>query len=129
MKKISLILALLLVGCGFVYDKPLVGFYHLIAIDTDEQMSVSYDLGDGNYIGRINETVFSVGWNERYIVAKQHPNNNRSITNFYYLDIASDSKYADPSTSVVGPMSETEYSKKSKDLSLPNFSLTIKSLE
>jgi hypothetical protein len=122
-------LASLFSGCGFVHDDHLIGPYRLIAVDIDEQMSVSYSLPGGSAIGRIEETVFSVGWDEHFIVAKQHPNNNRRITNFYYLDIAKDGAYADPSASVTGPLTEAEFIKRQSTLQLPIFRHTVKSLE
>jgi hypothetical protein len=126
---VFLFAALLLSGCGFVHDEQLTGPYRLIAVDTLDQMSVSYRLPDGAAVGRISETVFSVGWNNRYIVAKQHPNNDRSITNFYYLDISRDSTYADPSLSVTGPLTEAEFVRKRSELGLPEFTRTVKSLQ
>lgn len=70
-------------GCGrFVRDQEVTGSYRLIAPDVDEQLSLSYSLDDGSAVGRVNETVFAVGWNDRYIVAKQHPARDRSRTNF-----------------------------------------------
>ena len=128
--RISLaVAAALLSGCGYVHDEQLTGPYRLIAVDTLDQMSLSYGLSDGNVIERIGETVFAVGWNERYIVAKQHPNNDLSITAFYYLDRSRDSTYADPSASVTGPLSEAEFSTRQAELGLPEFSRTIKSLQ
>jgi len=115
-------------GCD-VHREHLVGPYLLVAIDTPEQMSVSYDLGDGSSIGRIDAVVFSVGWSDRYIVAKQHPAANRSVTRFYYLDISKDSKYAEPTNSVIGPLTEAEFVRKQQELALPTFTRTIKSLE
>lgn len=121
--------AVLFFCCGFVHDEKLVGPYRLNAVDTLSQMSVVYDLGNGTSIGRIPETVFSVGWDSRYIVAKQHPNNNRAVTNFYYLEIAKDSSYADPNASVIGPLSAQEFAARQTQLKLPAFSRTINSLE
>jgi hypothetical protein len=92
-------------------------------------MSISYDLGDGGSIGRIEPVVFSVGWDNRYIVAKQHPGGNRRVTDFYYLDMTKDSKYADPTNSVVGPLTEAEFVQKQRQLGLPSFTQTIKNLE
>ena len=92
-------------------------------------MSVYYDLGDGSGIGRINATVYSVGWNSQYIVAKQHPSANRSITNYFYLDMSKDSKYAEPDNSVVGPLTEAEFMRKKQELALPDFTQTIRGLE
>ena len=108
-----------------VHDEHLIGPYSLGAVDAGEQMSVYFDLPDGNGVGRINETVFSVGWNSRYLVAMQHPNHNRSITSFYYLDMTKDSAYADPSVSVTGPLTQEEFSQKQRELGLPPFSRTI----
>jgi hypothetical protein len=116
----------LLSGCGdFVHDEHLIGPYDLSAIDVGDQMSVYYELSNGGGIGRIDQTVFSVGWNTRYIVAKQHPDNNRSVTNFYYLDMTKDSPYADPKVSVTGPLTEAEFTRKKAELGLPPFSRTI----
>ena len=132
MKVLALLLpviALLFCGCGYAHDEKLTGPYRLIAVDVDEQMDVSYSLPKGSAIGRIPETVFSVGWNDRYIVAKQHPKNNRSITNYYYLDMSRDSAYADPSASVTGPLVESDFLPRRAELGLPDFSRTIKALQ
>ena len=121
----------LLSGCfAFsAYDKKIDGPYRLVAIDTMDQMSVSYDVGDGGSIGRIDATVFTAGWNKDFIVAKRHPAKNRTITEYYYLTRSSDSKYADPSTSVTGPLSETDFNAKKKLLGLPEFTIEIASLK
>jgi hypothetical protein len=121
-------LSILLAACD-VHHEKLIGPYFLGDIDVTEQMSVFYDLGDGSGIGRIGPTVFSVGWNDRYIVAKEHPNGDKRITNFYYLEIARDSKYADPKQSVTDPLTKVEFLEKQKALNLPQFTRTIKSLE
>ena len=120
---------LLVSGCGFVHDEHITGPYRLIAVDVDNQMSISYDLGDGSAVGRINETVFAFGFDERFIVAKQHPNGDRSVTNFFYLDMSKDSKYADPTDSVTGPLTEKEFESEAKLLNLPKFSRILTALE
>ena len=120
---------LFIAGCGFVHDEGIIGAYRLIAVDMDEQMGICYDLGDGGAVGRINETVFSYGFDHRYIVARQHPNNDRSITYYYYLDMTKDSKYADRSDSVTGPLNEADFALASRQLSLPPFSRTLKHLQ
>ena len=116
-------------GLGFSHNEHLIGPYRLIAVDTSEQMTVVYDLGDGGFVGRIPQTVFSVGWNDNYIVAKQHPNNNRSFTNYYFLEIAKDSAHAGPKESVTGPLTQEQFAVKQAELQLPPFTRTIKSLE
>jgi hypothetical protein len=125
----TLMSALLISGCGFVHDEHITGPYRLIAVDIDEQMSISYDLGGGSAVGRINETVFAFGHDKRFIVAKQHPNGDKSITNYFYLDMIKDSKYAEPSDSVTGPLTKTEFEGEAKRLNLPKFTRTITALE
>lgn len=120
-----------LTGCwqSVIFDEKITGPYRLSAIDISEQMSVCYELKDGDScVGRIDETVFSIGWNERFIVAKQHPSNDRSVTNYFILDIQKDSKFSDPSESVIGPLTEAEYQEKSNSMSLPGFSRTLEDL-
>lgn len=122
-------LSAILGGCGFVHDEQLVGPYRLIAVDTEDDLDLSYRLPGGDAIGRVPATVFAVGWNDRYLVAKQHPSNNRSITNYYVVDQSKDGPLIDPSKTVAGPMSAAEYERASRELGLPGFSLTVASLE
>lgn len=116
-------------GCGFVHDEHITGPYRLIAVDVDAQMSISYDLGDGSAIGRINETVFAFGYDKRFIVAKQHPNGDRSVTNYFYLDMSKDSKYAEPADSVTGPLTKEQFESDALRFNLPKFSRTLTALE
>ena len=67
------VFALCLVSCGFVHDEHLVGPYRLVAVDSLDDMGICYDLGSGNCLGRITETVFAAGWDTLFIVAKRHP--------------------------------------------------------
>jgi len=124
----QVVLVLGFAGCGFVYDEKITGPYRLVATDVSGQMSVCYTLEKGNCIGRVPETVFSVGWNDRFIVAKQHPLNNRSVTNYFILEMALDSGLADPGASVTGPLSAAAFKGKAASLGLPPFTKTIEAL-
>lgn len=118
-------------GCGF-FDSGIEwrdGPYILIWIDTPSSTTLSYDLEGGASVGRIDETVFSVGRNERYIVAKQHPGGDKSVTNYFFIEKAKDQPYADPHDVVVGPLSKMEFRAKAKELGLPEFSKTLTSLQ
>ncbi len=119
-----LAVAALLVGCGPVEEYKIVGDYTLMAMDTDEQMSIWC----GKW-GRVDQTVFSVGFNERYVVAKQHPNGDRKLTNYFYIDRSSDSPSESEAKHVIGPLSEPEFRLRQQELSLPPFSRTIANLE
>ncbi len=57
----------------FVHAERLDGPYRLVAVDVPSEMSICYDLGNGNAIGRIPETFFAAGWNDAYVVAARHP--------------------------------------------------------
>jgi hypothetical protein len=123
MKYFLLILTLSLsISCmGFVHDEEIVHPYYLIAVDVSEQMSVSFKFVDGNAQRRIPRTVFSVGHDKKYITAKVHPDNNRKITHFYFLNISNGI--------VNGPFNENEYQKQKAELELPEFTRTFKNLE
>jgi hypothetical protein len=123
------ILATQLASCGFAHDETLTGPYRLVAVDTQEEMSICYTLEKGNCVGRVSGTIFSVGWNERFIVAKQHPRNNREVTNYFILEMARDNRLADPSASVTGPLSSTEFEEKAVSLGLPPFTKIIEALK
>lgn len=126
-----LVLSTPLAGCWqtVVFDEKISGPYRLSAIEITEEMSVCYELKEEDTcIGRIPETVFSVGWNENFIVAKQHPPANKAVTNYFILDRKKDAKYVDPSVTVIGPLSEFEYKKKSSLMSLPEFTRTFDDL-
>lgn len=126
---LALLACFLVSGCGFVHDENITGPYRLIAVDVDDQMSVCYDLEGKSAVGRINETVFAYGFDQRYIVAMQHPNNNRRVTNYFYLDMSKDSRYADPSVSVSGPFSKAEFEAVSQQLNLPKITRIIDHLK
>ena len=128
-KPLLALIAFSATSCSYAYHKHLVGSYHLSAIDVMRQMSIYYDGPSDETAGRIDQTVFSVGWNDQYIVAKQHPNNNRTITNFFYIIIAYDGPNSDLSKCVVGPLTEAEFIKKQGEMRLPSFQLTIQSLQ
>lgn len=118
-------------GCG-LFDSGVVwkgGPYILGWIDIPENVTVSYDLGNGNSIGRIDECVFSVGWNGEYLVAKQHPGCDKKLTYFYIIDAKKDNSDADLSKVVIGPLSEAQYLVKSGELKLPVFTKTLASLK
>jgi len=126
-----LICSVLLSGCG-LFDSDVMwrgGPYVLMWVDKFDNSTINYELNEGTSIGRIDATVFAVGWDGRYLVAKQHPSGNKSVTNFFCIDSRLDAKYAEPSDVVVGPMTEAAFQAKTVELNLPGFSKTIGALE
>jgi hypothetical protein len=96
----------------------------------DEDLDVSYYLGNGNYIGVVGATVFAVGYDDEYIIAKRHPHTgyglsgiNKKITHYYIIPL----KYKvhnSPDENRIGPLSEEEFMAKRKELKMSD-SLTF----
>jgi hypothetical protein len=105
------------------------GPYELAWIDTYDAMSLYYRLDQNGGIGRVEATVFSVGWDGRYAVAKQHPKGNKSVTHYFYIDSQKDGPHADQTAAVTGPLGVIEYRRKAVELGLPEFTKTLKELE
>src|SRR6185295_8035426 len=101
----------LLAGCGSpAYDEPITGPYRLVAADVMRQLSVARRTthGDGAVVC-IDETVYAVGWDSRYIVAKQHPAGDRAVIHYYILDMSRGGDHMDPKEGLTGPLTETEF--------------------
>jgi hypothetical protein len=111
-------------ACGFVHDERIDGPYRLVAIDVWEEMAICYEIENG-CIGRIPETVYTVGFDAKYLVAARHPNNDQSKTEYYYLTRALDGPLIDPSATVSGPFNADEFEAERTRLNLPPFSRTL----
>ena len=135
MHRIIILLLFIIIFSGCHYNKPLAPGYELSAIDTDEAMSIYY-YDNGMGIGVINPTVFAVGYNEDFIIAKQHPRKfpnppDKSITNYFIIPIK-DKVRQSPDDNKIGPLTESEFKEKRKELGIPDevtFSIVIKDLE
>ena len=115
-------------GCGLI-DSGVVwrqGAYALIWIDDPKHVSLTLDARNGGRIGRISPQVFAVGANERFIVAKQHPDGDKAITNYFIIDITQDSV---SKPAILGPLTEADYALKSSDMTLPTFTKVLESLQ
>jgi hypothetical protein len=115
-------------SCGF-FDSGTIwrhGNYALIWIDLPDDVSLSYDRGGGTWSGVVDPRVFSVGADERYIVVKQHPKGDKTITNYFVVNTQLDppSKPA-----VTGPLTKDQFTELSSELGLPEFSKTLESLQ
>ena len=132
MKRVALLFVMLaFAGCG-LYDSGVVwrgGPYVLGWIDLPDEVTLSYDLGGGSMSGRIQERVFAVGWDGRYLVAKQHPKGDKSVTHFYILDSLKDGRYANAGDVVIGPLTKEQFDQRKSAMTLPEFSKVLASLE
>ena len=146
MKRVlSLIIVLAAYSCiggfGFVLDKKIIDNYYLIAVDIDEQCALCHrDKGENGASIVIRPTVFAAGYNDQYIIAKQHPliearhdSIDKSITNYYIVPRKEEIKnWTEYYTLIIGPLTELEFTEKRKELSIPDevtFSIVLKDLE
>lgn len=108
-------------GLGFVTEDHILGNYYLVAPDDDIQLSLSYhEPSDGdNYGTFIIGTVFAVGYNEKYIIVKQHPNNNRNVTNYFILPLIKGFNWR-TNNGLLGPLTLDQFNEKRKELNIPD---------
>jgi hypothetical protein len=111
------------------------GPYVLIAVDTEAQMDLSFDLSGHETVTLVGPTVFSVGANARFVVVKQHPSADglrfdRRVTHYFIVDRATESFEGErQSPVVIGPLSRADYERLSRELDLPEFGKTFRTLE
>ncbi|WP_225413583.1 DUF3997 domain-containing protein [Stigmatella hybrida] len=128
----GLLVAILLVSSlvhGWEYKKELAGDYILLAVDVREQMNISRMLPGGNAVGVVGETVFAVGWNNDFIIAKQHqlgagPRKGTHAANFYILRVSNGEVY--------GPLTAAQFSAERSAQAVPSgldFTLVFEDLE
>ena len=117
--------------CTSLLNNNIFDNYHLMATDDWGQLNLSYYEPTGkNYVPVIKKTVFALGYNKKYIVAKQHPDNSKTITNYFILPTKR--KYLPGDNfGLIGPMSATDFEQKRKELKLEkvDFSIVYKELE
>jgi hypothetical protein len=98
-----------------------------LSIDDKNKCGVTHNVLDA--------TVFAVGADDRYIVAKQHPVSadqvhfDRSVTNYLIVDRMLTATLRDRKTGVIGPLTKEQFEQKAAALQLPNFTKTFPKLE
>jgi hypothetical protein len=121
---VLLIFGFCLVSCslGMAIEKHLFGNYYLTAPDAAEQLGLTYKVSNDVFAGIIEETVFAVGYNKEYIIAKQHPA-NKEITNYYILPIKDGSE--PKNEDLIGPLTQKEFTQKKKEFRIESLDFTI----
>jgi len=118
-------------GCSsLVIENHLVGNYYLTAPDEYNQLALTYHApDDGSTYGVIiSGTVFAIGYNEKYLIAKQHPYIfamplDTTITKYYILPLK-DSFDFRTMNGLIGPMTKNQFILKRHELGIPD-SLTF----
>lgn len=128
MKRKQIIIVFLLSilsGCQFgMYKEKIIDNYFLTFVDTESDLSLSYDLGDGSFIGVVNDAVFAVGYNSNFIIVKNHPlvepdSINRKVTNYFIIQIDRNISQFKVVENKIGPLSKQEFDKMRKKLKIP----------
>lgn len=115
--------AILVVGCpfmGMVYEEDLVNGYAVWATDVMAQAKIvkKYKKISSTtfFTSVVPATVYAYGWNDDFIIAKQHPRKkdrkvDTNLTYWYIVEVASGN--------VHGPLSEDEFNKLRTKLKVP----------
>ena len=127
MKTKALILVLFLSGCiGFAVNENIIGNYYWVATDVGDNLALSYhEAADGdNYSFIISPTVFAIGYNEKYIIAKQHPRSfsdapDKNISNYYVLPLKEGIDWK-TKNGLIGPLTLKEFHDERNKLSIPD---------
>ena len=104
---------------GRVYEEDLGNGYAVWAADVMEQAMIVHKGKGGSASTRVVQPmVFAYGWNDDFIIAKQHPVKKGeyikidiSLTYWYIVEVASGN--------VHGPLSEDEFNKLRTELRVP----------
>lgn len=130
----ALAASLALAGC-FPFDAdevPLDGPYFLWAADISADMALYYRLDHDGGVGRVDATVFAVGWDARHLIVKRHPANDRAVVEYFIVDRAKDGPTADPKATVTGPLTAAEFAAARRRLGVDSaldFRLVLHELE
>ncbi|HWW40119.1 DUF3997 domain-containing protein [Pedobacter sp.] len=128
MKKLRLILVTFtfIISCtaNEFERKNIIGDYYLTTTDGNKRdVYIDFKLESGDFIGVIPSTVFSVGHDDKYIIAKQHPFTypskvDTSITNYYILPIQKQT--LSPELGLLGPLTFENFEAKRKKMGIVN---------
>ena len=120
---------------GFVLEEKIIDNYYLIAADVGEDCSLSYhELTDGsNYGIIIKATVFAVGYNDKYMIVKQHPSvfpnpPDKKITNYYILPLKKGMDWKN-NNGLIGSLTLEQFNEKRKELNIPDEVTFTKEIE
>lgn len=137
MKKITLYLPFLLAfaGCsGLVINEKITDNYYFVATDVGEACNLSYKKSDEDNYGTVIEaTVFAVGYNDKFMIVKQHPRTfpnppDKKITNYYILPLKKDMDWKNKN-GLIGPLTLEQFNEKRKDLNIPDEVTFTKEIE
>lgn len=108
---------ILLISCDYRYQKQIGESYFIRCIETRDRMDIGFGTPESSE-GLVENTVFEVHWNEKYILAKRHPAKfGKTVTEYYVIKKVKFGE-AKASENMFGPLTFEEYQKKKFELSL-----------
>ncbi len=128
-----------LTGCqDLAVKKNVIGNYYLTAADVPDGTCLSYHTSkdDPIYSWLIGPTVFAVGYNNDFMIIKQHPSTfpyapDKKVTNYYILPIKKEMDWQ-TKNGLLGPMTLEHFNNTRKELNIPDgvtFTIVMKDLE
>ncbi len=125
-------------GCqDLALKEKIIDNYYLTATDVGEDCNLSYKEPDETIYGTVvGATVFAVGYNDSYMIVKQHPRSfpsppDKGITNYYILPLKNGMDWR-TKNGLIGPLTASEFKMKRKELDIPDnltFTKVLKDLE
>jgi len=110
------------IGSEFQREKITDNYYLITTDNYNKDIYIGYKLKTGDFVGVLPSTVFSIGNNEKYIVAKQHPFvfpvKVDSTINYYIIPIIRDTLF--PENGILGPLTLEEFQMKKEELGIIN---------
>jgi hypothetical protein len=104
------LISLLLSGCSPIWKEQPYKVYYI-----DGTKRLGYSLGQGAYIGRLDEPI-NIKSNKQYISVYACPHKTCA---FYYIDKIKDNKFAEHKEFVYGPYTKAQFAAIAKKLGLP----------
>ena len=106
-------------GIGLAYEHDLVGDYAVWATDQVEQAAVVQKIPDtSSATAIVGPMVVAYGWDDHFIIAKQHPNLDgfsqidTGLTHWFIVRVATGDVY--------GPLTEEEYLQHRSEFDIPD---------
>jgi len=95
----------------------IIGNYYVGWNDMVSNRGIDYQYDSNSYKGIVSSYVYAVGNNADFIIAKQHPYlNDLNVTKYFIVDL--NKKMGIDKDAVIGPMTEKDFDKKSKELKI-----------
>lgn len=133
---ILLLILLVLEGCKMKNNNNRIIENYFIGTDDLREDMMIYAVVNEYRIGIMPPTIFALGYNEDFIIAKQHPQNSslsmeREKINYFIIPLKK-KKMESPDENKYGPLTKEEFLQKRIEIGIPdsvNFSLVFKDLE